>query len=327
MINIHQEIALPELEQFLKKLQFLEKEEQILQLEKPGEGNMNVVLRIITNQRSLIAKQSRPFVQKYPSIPAPIERIAVEQQFYETLLQGGNALVQAHVPKLLGYAPAHHLLLLEDLGKGEDLTSLYQQKSISTALIQELAHLAHGIHQTLAGEQYPKNKTLKALNHQHIFVLPFMEDNGFSLEDIQEGLSALAEPYKKDTALKAVIGQLGQQYLTTGNVLLHGDYYPGSWMQRGEQVFLLDPEFSYQGMAEFDVGVMAAHVLLITGDLEQLQQVLVQYPGQLDRQLTQQLAGVEVMRRLIGLAQLPLERSLEEKAALLEQAYSLILSE
>lgn len=326
-MNIDKHVALPVLEAFLKEMNCLSAQEQVLAVETPGEGNMNVVLRITTNERSLIVKQSRPFVQKYPTIPAPIERIAVEHQFYKTLVEhsAAESLVLSHVPRVLAYVPTHHLLVLEDLGAGEDLTLLYQEQTISQQLLSELTELAAAIHKTPVASSYPTNEELKALNHQHIFVLPFLEDNGFSLDSIQVGLAALAVPYKQNQALKAVVEQLGERYLASGEVLIHGDYYPGSWMQRGNTVFLLDPEFSYRGLAEFDVGVMAAHVLLITGDLEQLHQVLEAYPSSFDQSLAEQIAGVEVLRRLIGLAQLPLERSLEEKAVLLEQAAALLL--
>jgi 5-methylthioribose kinase len=36
-------------------------------------------------------------------------------------------------------------------------------------------------------------------------------------------------------------------------------------------------------------------------------------------------AGVEIMRRLIGIAQLPLKRSVDEKASLMEQAEAFLL--
>ena len=42
-------------------------------------------LRVQTAERSFILKQSRPWVEKYPAIPAPEERVLVEAAFYEPL--------------------------------------------------------------------------------------------------------------------------------------------------------------------------------------------------------------------------------------------------
>ncbi len=46
--------AQDKLADYLVQRDWLEKGEQIESVEKPGEGNMNFVLRVITNQRSFI---------------------------------------------------------------------------------------------------------------------------------------------------------------------------------------------------------------------------------------------------------------------------------
>jgi 5-methylthioribose kinase len=69
---------LPELQSYLLNNGRLLPGERIRSVEKPGEGNMNCVLRVITSHRRFIVKQARPWVEKYPQIPAPVERSAVE---------------------------------------------------------------------------------------------------------------------------------------------------------------------------------------------------------------------------------------------------------
>lgn len=298
------------------------KHEQILSVEKPGEGNMNVVLRIRTNTRSFIVKQSRPFVQKYPQIIAPIERIDVEYQFYKTVT---NKAIEPHIPKILTYNADNYLLILEDLGDCKDMSYLYDERNISTSQLQQLLDIASQIHKSIP-IQYPKNMELRLLNHQHIFVLPFLNESDFSLNTIQEGLQELALTYRNDETLKKEISKVGEQYLSQGNILLHGDYYPGSWMTKGEHIYLIDPEFSFMGFAEFDIGVLAAHSIMITMNIDCLQTIKSRYPGGLNELLLAQVAGIEMMRRLIGLAQLPLKRSLQEKKLLLEMARALILN-
>ena len=297
------------------------KHEQILSVEKPGEGNMNVVLRIRTNKRSFIVKQSRPFVQKYPQINAPIERIDVEYQFYKAVT---NKAIEPHIPKILAYNADNHLLMLDDLGDCKDMSYLYDERNISTAQLYQLLDIASQIH-TSKPIEYPENMELRLLNHQHIFVLPFLKESDFSLNAIQEGLQELALNYRTDETLKKEIAKVGEQYLSQGNVLLHGDYYPGSWMTKGDRIYLIDPEFSFMGFAEFDIGVLAAHSIMITMDMACLKTIKEGYPGRLNEQLLAQVAGIEVMRRIIGLAQLPLVRSIQEKKLLLEMARALIM--
>jgi len=320
-MEIHVDSKVEEVQILLSKLGWIENE-QVLELAKAGEGNMNVVLRVTTDKRSFILKQSRSYVQKYPDIPAPIERIDVEAKFYKAL-QGSD--VSSHLPNVIFYQQDLHLLMMEDLGHVEDLTSIYASRQISQETISKLIEIAHRTHSSEAQVNFPPNLELRKLNHQHIFVLPFVMDNGFALDDVQFGLQHAAASYQTDNQLTSMIHTLGEGYLSTGTHLIHGDYYPGSWMTIDDQLFVLDPEFAHIGHREFDLGVMGAHLMMATHDTKSIEKIILLYPDQVAEKKVYQYAGVEIMRRLIGLAQLPLERSLEEKAQLLEVAKGWIL--
>ncbi|MEL7341715.1 MAG: aminoglycoside phosphotransferase, partial [Bacteroidota bacterium] len=71
--------------QFLRTRQWIGPDEKLLSARKPGEGNMNYTLRIRSDFRTFILKQSRDYVEKYPSIPAPAHRAIVEGSFYEVI--------------------------------------------------------------------------------------------------------------------------------------------------------------------------------------------------------------------------------------------------
>ena len=296
-------------------------DEHVLSSDIAGEGNMNVVLRIKTDRQSFILKQSRPFVQKYQDIKAPLDRIHTEYSFYRALSFQGE---RHYLPKILAYEPENHLLILSDLGSATDCTSIYKNTSEIQKLISPLCSYTRDIHQTEPLNTFPKNKELKALNHQHIFALPFVE-NGFDLNDIQEGLAPLAKPFKHNPSLQKNIDEIGALYLSdTGNTLIHGDYYPGSWLSVNQKTYIIDPEFSFKGFAEFDLGVMGAHFILASASIEHLGNILEHYKAYADKLLVRKIAGIEISRRLIGLAQLPLERSIQEKKELLDIAYDLI---
>ena len=322
LFEIDIDIPLAKLQEYLHHNDWLlSRTEEILSLENPGEGNMNVVLRLTTDRRSIILKQSRPFVQKYQQIAAPLDRIEVEKLFYEAVKSN---VLNAHIPKILGYDSNHHLLLLEDLGQCEDMVALYQKREIDKKELQKLISIIGLIHRTEVSHDFPENLEMRKLNHQHIFVLPFMEDNGFSLDEVQPGLQELSMPYKKNEQLKKIIEQVGKKYLSEGDTLLHGDYYPGSWMTEKNNLYVIDPEFSFRGFAEFDLGVMAAHLVMATRKKKYLKQIVTKYDGTVDKILISQVAGIEIMRRLIGLAQLPLDRTIDEKKFLLKKAYKMI---
>jgi 5-methylthioribose kinase len=321
MKNIDSSSPISEIQILLENLGWLNNE-SISKIEIPGAGNMNIVLRVYTNQRTFILKQSRPFVQKYPDLAAPADRIDVEYQFYKLT----ETSIADHSAEVLAYSKEHHLMMLSDLGECEDMVAIYAERNVPDAELHKLVDIAQRIHRSPATHKYPANTSLRTLNHQHIFELPFMIDNGFGLDDVQPGLQDLSLEYKTDESLKSVIRKLGDQYLSKGTELIHGDYYPGSWMRTSDQLYVIDSEFSFIGFKEFDLGVMVAHLIITTSDAAYLDKVINYYSGNLDHRVVPKIAGTEIMRRLIGLAQLPLERNLEEKADLLKTAKTLILN-
>lgn len=331
------------IQQYLSRRGWICEDEPVVAVEKPGEGNMNYTLRVRTGQsesgqgsRSLIVKQSRAYVEKYPSIAAPAERAVMEGQFYRKT-QSIPAL-NAYQPNLLDLDYDHNMLVMEDLGEANDFTNLYQPDiTLTDGELSALIHYASTLHNQFrqaTPDPAFANAAMRALNHEHIFRYPYMLDNGFDLDTIQQGLQAAAMPYKQNEALKNTITQLGTGYLGETHrgaepTLLHGDYYPGSWLRTRAGVKVIDPEFCFFGPAEFDLGVMLAHLHLSEQPdaVIEAAQALYEKPVGFDDQLLWQFVGVEIMRRLIGLAQLPLSLSLEKKVALLKKAELLLNTE
>lgn len=313
-------------------------DEVLLSLTKPGEGNMNYTLRVQTSSRSLIVKQARPYVEKYPSIAAPTERAIIEGLFYQRIAR--NPILRASMPELLGTDSEESLLVLQDLGEASDYTDLYQgsastpDRTLDANELQELVQFISLLHnQFRIADPDPAfaNKAMRTLNAEHMFNYPFLVDNGFDLDTIQPGLQALALPYKQDDSLKKAVAELAEQYTSNNHAefysLLHGDYYPGSWLRTRAGTRIIDPEFCFYGPAEFDLGVMLAHLHMARQPEAVLAQVIAEYnrPNGFSEKLLRQFTGVEIMRRLIGLAQLPLTLSVAEKKVLLAKASAMIV--
>jgi 5-methylthioribose kinase len=318
------DIALTELSSYLKKKGWINNLETVISIEIPGEGNMNRVLRAKTSNGSLILKQATTFVNKYPDIPAPIDRIDSEHRFYS--LTGEVDSSQALFPHIIGYDRDKHLLVIEDLGKAVDYTYLYQKGQMPSEMeIRQLAaalKLLHGHPFTQDQiDTFPSNLALRKLNHQHIFEFPLMEENGFDLDTITPGLQDVAMKYKTDQNLKNLCKDLGSVYLGTGSHLLHGDYYPGSWLKTKTGIKVIDPEFCFFGPKEFDLGVVLAHMTMTQQSTYQKSLLLEEYGLPIDQALLRKFEGIEIIRRIIGLAQLPLDLTLEEKKELLKYAY------
>ncbi len=308
---------------------------EILQEVKPaGEGNMNCVLRIVTSQRSFILKQSRPWVEKYPGIPAPWDRALVEARFYREVQS--RETVARCMPKLLASDNSERMLMLEDLGEAQDLTFLYAEPGtdVDKADLEELTNFLIALHTSFRDPNLAarfSNNEMRLLNHEHIFELPLRKNNDLDLDSITPGLCSLARQLQENDVYSGEVGVLGKRYLDSsqGVCLVHGDYFPGSWLKARQRVYVIDPEFCFYGPPEWDMGVLIAHLHLTSQSSTSIEDVLQRYAqsAAIDAKLVEQFAGVEIMRRLNGVAQLPVAFSLERKRELLELSRRLVLGQ
>lgn len=290
----------------LHALGWLAPDEALTGVASAGDGNLNLVLRVSAGERSAILKQARPWVEKYPSLAAPVERSAVEASFYR-LVHAAPALT-TFMPQLLGVDPAWHLLLLEDVGEQADAAALYRRASVDPASRARLIGFLAGLHMLeISQAALPGNRAMLELNHAHIFTLPFAGG---------------------DRDLAATAARLGERYLLGVGPLLHGDFFPGAWVYGDDGVKVIDPEFCLFGPPEFDLGVMAAH-LIVAGDApETPDDLAAAYQsaggGAVDSALIRRFAGIELWRRLFGVAPLPVVLDHRRKDALIALAAGLI---
>ena len=322
------------LDKLLHELGWLAPDERVQGAGRAGEGNMNLTLRIETGARSFVLKQARPWVEKYPDLAAPWERSAVEQTFYaEAAAISG---VAERMPRLLAADTATHLIALEDLPGARDLSNLYtgEADALRTDEIQSLALYLASLHAHPGnpGDPRLRNRGMRELNHEHIYRVPLNPENGLDLEVNEPGLPAVARKIMDDKEFCAAVRTQGQRYLAQGSVLLHGDYFPGSWLRTQIGLRIIDPEFTFYGDAEFDLGVAVAHFALARESLQTAVGFLDQYRGKnsslaLSLKEVARNAGVEVMRRLIGVAQLPIPPSDGWRADLLQKSRHALMKE
>ncbi len=320
-----------ELETYLRSKNWLESGETIQNIEKPGEGNMNFTQRVTTQKRSFILKQSRDYVEKYPQVKAPAERAMVEAVFYELI--NTQTELAAMMPKLIDIDPENNVLVIEDLGKGSDYTFMYQEgKTIDEDELMAIMDFAADLHSTLSSTMATvsvQNLKMRSLNHEHIFIYPYLNDNGHDLNTVLPGLAEAGRSFKKDEKLKHEIGRLGTIYLSQGRALLHGDYFPGSWLKTSNGTKIIDPEFCFFGYPEFEVGVTIAHLKMAEQPNTLIKKALDRYfaKTELDDHLREKFTAVEILRRILGLAQLPLAIDLKKRIALLEWSREVIMGD
>ncbi len=318
-----------ELTKYLLDRKWLAPREDIQNTEKPGEGNMNFTLRITTEKRTFIIKQSREYVEKYPQVTAPKERVLQEAEFYE-LISVVPELARA-MPGIMGLDKENSVLIMEDLGKASDYTFLYRKgERIRENELMRIMEFAAQLHREITVATAPKiisNSAMRALNHEHIFIYPFLMENGLDLDMVIPGLKSASIAFKEDVLLNEKAAELGMLYLADGKSLLHGDYFPGSWLRTSEGVRIIDPEFCFFGPPEFEIGVTLAHLKMADQPENLIAKALNHYQSflKLDNVLLKKFTAIEILRRILGLAQLPLEIGLEKRVELMEEARKILI--
>jgi 5-methylthioribose kinase len=312
--------ALASAELVLHDLGWLPEGRTIASVEIAGAGNMNRVERVLLDDgSSLILKRASPWVEKYPDIPAPVERSGVEADFYGFV--AGSPAANA-MPRLIVHDRAAAAMALADVGAGTDGMGAYAGEPIAPGHLDAVADWLRALHALPLPANHPfANRPMRALNAEHIFDFPLAPDSGFDCDAIMPGMQAHAD----DAAFVAGVRAVKSIYLGDApGVLLHGDLYPGSWLTTAEGLFVIDPEFCWVGPREWDLGVLIAHLKLSYQPDAARARLLARYAEPLDEALLNRITGTEIMRRLIGVAQLPLTCGLAERAALLDEARTLV---
>ncbi len=271
-----------------------------------GTGNLNLVLRVEADGRSVIFKQARPWVERYPSIAAPVERSAVEAGFYR--LVHATPALHGFMPQLIGIDPTWHILLIEDAGVQADTILQYARALTDAPIRARLIDFLVKLHGLRAPQPLvPCNRAMMTINHAHIFLLPFAET---------------------DSDLAIAASRLGDRYLTNAGALLHGDFFPEAWVYGANGVQVIDPEFCLFGPPEFDLGVMAAHLMIAGSAASTPDQLIEQYHAlggdRVERALVARYAGVEIWRRLLGVARVAFPISDDRRTSLMALAAALI---
>jgi len=287
----------------------------LVQVESAGDGNINWVRRArLGPAESVVVKQARPALERFPQYQASTERLVFESRYLELAAPFDE---EDLCPRVLDFDEANRVLILEDLGDSERLdAALARQADVSDAACA-IARFLGRIHRATAGDaslhERFRNEDMQRLHGEHIFALPYQE-NDFELP---EQTAACADQLRADDALVSAAASAYQRYLTPEGALVHADVQPGNVLLTASGPKLLDAEIAHVGDPAFDVGTLLAHLVLpaaARGDAKPAAEVCsavwsayrqAHGPGHPTREATCRYAGLELLRRTVGAARVP----------------------
>jgi len=284
-------------------------------VEASGDGNINWVRRVRIGgerPRSLVLKQARPALERFPQYAAPTERLLFEARWFE-LARPHDA--DGICPRVLALDAANRVLALEDLSACERLDAALARGAAVASQMEALARFLARVHAATAGDgSLParfENDAMRRLHGDHIFVLPFRpNDFGLTLR-----LEAAARAVRADRALVRAASEAHEQYLRPSGALVHADVQAGNvLLAQDGGVKLLDAEIAHVGDAAFDLGTLLAHLALpavARGEDASALPARVRAAYRTERACdaatlarAQRYAGFELVRRTIGAARL-----------------------
>jgi 5-methylthioribose kinase len=300
-----------------------------LALEPAGEGNINWVrrVRISPSARSLVLKQARPALERFPEYQVTTERIVFEARYYEVARLSD---LEGVLPGVLDFDEGERVLILEDLGAAERLDDALRRGADGQDAARALGQFLGRVHaatrdRPLLAQRFC-NDAMRRLHGDHIFLLPFRQ-NSFPLSP---GLRPHAERIWKDNRLTARADAAYARYLGAKDTLVHGDVQAGNVLLTPVGPKLLDAEIAHLGDPAFDVGTLVAHLCVNAlaqrssnpGSVETLWSVYRGVTGEAAPRFEEVAlyAGIELLRRTLGAARLQAVARDEASLAVLEAA-------
>lgn len=231
-----------------------------------GDGNLNLVFIVESDQGGLIVKQALPYVRLVgESWPLPLKRSFFEYH----ALKRQAARDPGRVPEILHFDETQalvvmefltpHVILRHALIAGRMPPKIAQDLGLFTARTlfrgSDLSMTARDRKADLA--LFADNVELCDITENLVFTDPY-----FAAElnrHTSPQLDGLVAQMRADTELKMEAQRLKHMFAANAETLVHGDLHSGSIMVTDDDTRVIDPEFAFYGPMAFDVGMLFAN--------------------------------------------------------------------
>ncbi len=255
--------------EYARQFSGLENPEQLTQALEVGDGNLNLVFKILDQQGKsrVIVKQALPYVRCVgESWPLTLDRARLEA---ETLIEHYKYSPE-HTVHVTHLDASLAVMVMEDLSeyhiwRGE----LVAGKSYPQAARQLGHYLASVLFSTSDFALHPHEKKAQVARFINPEMCEITEDLFFNdpyiehpRNDYPQALEPLVVSLREDAELRIAVAELKHRFLTHAEALLHGDIHTGSVFVTDTGLKAIDAEFGYYGPMGFDLGTAMGNLLL-----------------------------------------------------------------
>jgi 5-methylthioribose kinase len=235
--------------------------------EEIGDGNLNLVFRVRGGDGSVIVKQALPYLRVVgEGWPLTLDRARIEA---EALALHGR-LAPGRVPALLAHDPVLAVLVLEDLFAHRvwraELVAGRDVAGVPAQLGEYCARTLLGTSDLLMAPAERKalaarfsNPELCAITEDLVFTSPYVDSPSNRYDD---AIADLAQELRRDRPLRRAAAVLRFRFRTRAEALLHGDLHTGSVLVAPSDARAFDHEFAFLGPMGFDTGNVLANLAL-----------------------------------------------------------------
>ncbi|MFA9456967.1 S-methyl-5-thioribose kinase [Halalkalibacter sp. AB-rgal2] len=242
----------------------------VLEAEEIGDGNLNLVFRIQNKEanKSIILKQALPYAKVVGSSwPLTLDRARIESE----ALKHAYEVVPEFTPRVYHSDHTLAVTVMDDLSHLQIVRKGLIEGKVYPRLARDIGtFLAHTLfyHSDFGMNQQEKKKLTLHFNNPElckitedlVFTDPFFDHD---TNNIPSKLREFVETTLwSDKTLKREVASLKHLFLTKGEALIHGDLHTGSIFASTEETVVIDPEFAYFGPMGFDIGAFIANILL-----------------------------------------------------------------
>src|SRR5437773_4912771 len=212
-------------------------------VEPLGWGVSNLVLRVVTPEKTFVLKQSRPQLRTREPWFSDLERVYREQEVMQVLRP---LLPELTVPEVLFTDRDNYVFAMSHAPAG----SRVWKETLLLGMVDQAVAEHAGFVLGLMHETTGRN---------HHLIEPFRDHTVFVQLRVDPFYRRIQE---RRPEVAAEVGQIADRMLDTKEALCHGDYSPKNILTHDRGFTLVDYETAHFGDPTMDLGFFLSHLVL-----------------------------------------------------------------